>query len=287
MTVFRHYDQAALELQYDSAARSPELTALRDERTARVDREAATVRKTARASLDVAYGAHQREKIDVFLADKPDAPLLAFIHGGYWKQRTKDEFAWMAPAYTEAGVAFASIGYPLCPEVRIGDIVGSVRRALVHLAKEARALGFDPGRIHVGGHSAGGHLSAMLAATDFSALGAPRDLVKSATLVSGLYDLEPLRLVKVNQELKLSPADIAPLSPVQFAPQRHVKITTTVGSAEGEEFVRNTNELTAAWRAKGADVTEIAAPGFHHFNVLDEMGYAGRPMFRQVMRVIG
>ncbi len=286
MKVFRHYDQPSLELQYDSAQRSPELTAMRDARAARVDAESAQVRKAARASLDVPYGPHGRERIDVFHADKPDAPLLAFIHGGYWKQRSKDEFAWMAPAFTRAGVAFASIGYPLCPQVRIADIVASVRRALIHLRGQAHTLGFDAGRIHVAGHSAGGHLAAMMATTDFAALGAPRDLVKSATCVSGLYDLEPLRLVKVNQDLRITADDIAPLSPLLLLPQGHVRITTTVGDAEAEEFVRHTKELTAAWRAGKAWVTEIPAPGFHHFNVLDEMGHAGRPMHTHVMKVI-
>ena len=286
MNVFRHYDQATLELEYDGGSRNPELNAMRDARAARIEAEAAEVRASAPAHLDVVYGPHPREKIDVFTARSADAPLLAFIHGGYWRQRSKNEFAWMAPAFTRSGVAFATIGYPLCPEVRIGDIVASVRRALVHLAREAANLDFDPRRIHVGGHSAGGHLTAMMATTDFSALGAPRDLVKSATCVSGLYDLEPLRLVKVNQDLKLTAADVVPLSPARMTPLPHVRVATTVGSAEGNEFLRNTTELTAAWKARGANVTEIAAPGLYHFNVLDDMGRAGRPIHAQVLKMI-
>ncbi len=285
--VFLDYDQAALEMQYDGGAREPHLARLRDERAARIDAESAHVRATAPARLNVPYGPHPREKIDVFLARNPAAPLLAFIHGGYWKQRSKDEFAWMAPAFTEAGVAFASIGYPLCPEVRIGDIVASVRRALVHLTREAATLGIDASRIHVAGHSAGGHLTAMMACTDFGALGAPHDLVRSATCVSGLYDLEPLSLVKVNRELQLQSGDIAALSPVRHAPRAGVAITTTVGAAEGEEFLRNTREFTSAWRARGAEVKEVPAPGRYHFDVLDDMGRAGRPIHAQVMHMIG
>lgn len=287
MKVFRHYDQAALELEYDGNSRNPELTAIRDARSAKIDAESAQVRATSPSRLDLAYGVHAREKIDYFPASSANAPLLAFIHGGYWRQRSKNEFAWMAPAFTRAGVAFATIGYPLCPEVRIGDIVGSVRRALLYLSKEAANLGFDGARIHTGGHSAGGHLTAMMAATDFTAFGGPRDLVKSATCVSGLYDLEPLRLVKVNQDLKITPADVAPLSPVGLAPLAHVRVATTVGSAEGNEFLRNTTELTVAWKARGAQVAEIAAPGFYHFNILDEMGRAGRPIHAQVLKMIG
>ena len=286
MNVFRHYTQSALELEYDSGARSPELTAKRDERAAGVDAEAASIRKTAKSKLDVPYGPHAREKIDVYQPDKPGGPLLAFIHGGYWKQRSKDEFAWMAPAFTARGMAFASIGYPLCPEVRIGDIVSSVRRALLHLSREAKVLGFDAARIHVAGHSAGGHLAAMMAATDFAALGATHDLVKSATCESGLYDLEPLRLVKVNQDLRIEQRDIETLSPMRLAPRSHVKINLTVGDLEGEEFVRNTKELGRAWQARGAELTEVAAPGRYHFDILDDLGRAGRPMFERVVKVM-
>lgn len=287
MKVFRHYTQSELELQYDSGARSPELNATREARQKRIDAEAVEVRRTAKAHLDVVFGSHAREKIDVFPAAKANAPLMAFIHGGYWKQRSKDEFAWMAPAFNKAGIAFASIGYPLCPEVRIGDIVGSVRRALVHLANNASSLGFDAKRIHVAGHSAGGHLAAMMATTDFAQHGGATDLVKSATCVSGLYDLEPLAMVKVNQELKIQHADIAPLSPMRLAPRPHVTINATVGDQEAAEFVRHTKELITHWRERGAAVTEIAAPGFHHFNVLDELGRTGRPMFERVVKVIG
>jgi arylformamidase len=287
MTVFRHYDQAALELQYDGAARNPDLAALRDARTVRIDALAEYVRAAATADLDVAYGSHPRERIDIYRAARSDAPLLAFIHGGYWKQRSKNEFAWMAPAFTRSGVTFASIGYPLCPEVRIGDIVQSVHAALLYLAKEAARHGIDAARIHVAGHSAGGHLAAMMATTDFAARGGPADLVKSATCVSGLYDLEPLRLVKVNKDLRITPEDVEALSPMRLAPRPHVVIATTVGAAEGEEFQRQTRELTEAWLRRGAAVTEVAAPGFHHFNLLDELGESGKPMHAHVMRLIG
>jgi arylformamidase len=127
----------------------------------------------------------------------------------------------------------------------------------------------------------------MMATTDFAALGGPGDLVKSASCVSGLYDLEPLRLVKVNKDLRISPEDVETLSPMRLAPQPHVTVATTVGAAEGEEFLRHTRELTDAWRRRGAAVAEVAAPGFHHFDVLDELGEAGRPMHAHVMRVIG
>lgn len=288
MHVFRHYTQSELELQYDSGARSPELTAQRDARSQRVDAEAARVRATmANARLDIPYGSHAREKIDYFPTSTKGAPLMAFIHGGYWKMRSKNEFAWMAPPFIDRGVNLATIGYPLCPEVRIGDIVASVRRALVFLSSKASELGFDPHRLHVAGHSAGGHLTAMMATTDFAPLGGPPDLVKSATCVSGLYDLEPLRLVKHNTELQIGDADIAALSPVRMAPRRGCTINLTVGDREADEFVRNTIELGEAWRKANGDVTMVEAPGLYHFDILDHFAGPGKPMYERVMSVIG
>jgi arylformamidase len=287
MTVFRHYTQDELELQYDSGARSPELTARRDARTLRVDAESERVRATTPgARLDIAYGGHPREKIDYFPASTSGGPLMAFIHGGYWKMRSKSEFAWMAPAFTSRGVNLATIGYPLCPDVRIGDIVGSVRRALVFLHSEAAGLDFDPARIHVAGHSAGGHLTAMMTATDFSKHGGPADLVKSATCVSGLYDLEPLRLVKHNRELRISDADIGTLSPVRLKPRDGVVVNLTVGDQEADEFVRNTVELGDAWRKAGGDVTMVEARGLYHFDILDHFAGPGKPIHERVMSVI-
>lgn len=286
MKVFRDYTQAELELEYDSGARAPELVALREDRARVIDAEAARIRATAKAVLDLPYGTQQRERIDVYLPAEPKGALLAFIHGGYWRQRSKDEFAWMAPAFTEAGVTFAAIGYPLCPEVAIGDIVRSVERALMVLHGQAAALGFDPRRIHIAGHSAGAHLAAMAATTDFTELGGPAGLVTSATCVSGLYDLEPLRLVKINSDLKLGPEDIEPLSPVKLAAMPHVVVNLAVGGEEGAEFRRNTAELGAAWREIDIDVTEVAAPGRHHFDVLDELGRAGHPLHQRVMRCL-
>ena len=286
MGVFRHYDQAGLELQYDTNARTPEISAIRDARAARTDAESAAVRKTARARLDVAYGAHDREKFDVFQADQPGGPLVAFIHGGYWKQRSKAEFAWMAPAFTSRGINLANIGYPLCPEVRIGDIVASCRTALLQLAVDGKGLGFDPGRIHVAGHSAGGHLAAMMQLTDFAALGGPADLVRSATCVSGLYDLEPLTMVKANAELNIRKEDIAPLSPLLLTPRRKVPVTLTVGDLEAEEFVRNTVELSDAWNSRGATTRMVEARGRYHFDILDDLTTPGKPLYERTMSVV-
>ncbi len=284
--MFRDYTQEELELEYDGAARNPDVLSIRDARARRVEAEAAMVRETANGVLDIAYGRHPRERIDLFQPEAAKGPLLAFFHGGYWKSRSKNEFAWMAPAFTAEGISFATIGYPLCPEARMRDIVGSAERALLHLHAEASALGFDPRRIHVAGHSAGGHLAAMLATTDFTELGGPAALVTSATCIAGLYDLEPLSMVRVNAELHLTADDVEAYSPLRLAAMPHVVVNLTVGDCDGAEFQRHTAELSAAWRDLDIDVNDVAAPGRYHFDVLDEAGRAGRALHSRMMRTM-
>ncbi len=285
-TVFRHYTQAALELQYDSRARSPELHHEREAWESRVIPLAQAMRASAAAALDISYGPHPRQKIDLFFVENSDRPLMIFIHGGYWKQRHKDEFAWMASAFTDRDINFATIGYPLCPQVRIGDIVASVQLALRFLRDNAGRFGFDADRMHLAGHSAGAHLTAMMATADIATSEAAPELLKSITCVSGLYDLEPLQLVKVNDEIRLDQPTVDAFSPLRLCPRPGIAITLTVGAREAEEFVRNTTELDQAWRDCGRVVSLIRADDAHHFNVLDHFATPGRPLNERVMAVI-
>lgn len=287
MLVFRHYDQTALEAQYDGSARDPHMAPAREERQKRVEAQSANVRRTAKAKLDIAYGPHARERLDYFACGKANAPVMIYIHGGYWKQRSKDEFAYMAPGFTGRGIDFVTVSYPLAPQVRIWQIVDSCRRALLFLSRNARELGFDSGRMHVSGHSAGGHLTAMMMATDFAKFGVPGKMIQSATCISGLYDLKPLAMVKVNQDLKINPVEIEAMSPLVLEPVQRCPLTTTVGDAEAEEFIRNTVELGETWKKKDIQVTAVAAPGFYHFNILDTFAEPGRPLHEHVVKVIG
>ena len=127
----------------------------------------------------------------------------------------------------------------------------------------------------------------MMMATDFVKFGAPADFLKSATAISGLYDLAPLAMVKVNQELKIDPVEVQTMSPLTLEPVQRCPLTTTVGDAEAEEFIRNTVELGEAWKKKGIAVTSIPAPGFYHFNILDTFAEPGRPLHEHVVKVIG
>ncbi len=277
--IYRDYDQAALDLQFDTSKRQPEIARLRDAHVKNHDAENADALGGAGCRRDIAYGADPKETLDFFATEAAGAPLMVFIHGGYWKSRDKVDFARLASGWIEAGVNFVSLNYPLCPTVRMDDVVAACRGGVAWLWDNALEFGFDAARIFVAGHSAGAHLAVMALATDWEGLGDyPRALVKGATAISGLYDLQPLRLSFHNQDLRLDEAEAERNSPVRQVPARAGPLILTVGECEGDEFVCQTNELAMAWRRDGLEVTVTGAAGLYHFNIADKLAEAGSPL---------
>ncbi len=196
--VYRDLDQAALDAEYNLRAAVPSHPAY----FARWAAQSEMVRDHVRCRLDIAYGSGRLETFDLFPADGA-APLLVFFHGGYWQAMDKSDFSFIAPAYRAAGISVAIVNYTLAPEAEMDAIVAQSRRVIVFLARNAGSLGIAAGRIFVAGHSAGGHLTAMAMLTDWSQLGLDRNPIAGACAISGVFDLEPIRLCYLNKVLGL------------------------------------------------------------------------------------
>ncbi|OWW19980.1 alpha/beta hydrolase [Noviherbaspirillum denitrificans] len=250
-------------------------------------KESAQARRTHAALFDLPYGEDSAERLDFFPTFRREAPLLVFIHGGWWRSLDKSDFSFVAPAYTRAGINVALTNYTLAPQASIGDIVMQQVRALAWLYRNAEKYDFDPKRIVVAGHSAGAHLTAMLMAAVWPAFAPdlPADLVKGGILLSGIYDLEPVRHADfVNVDLKLGEADIDVLSPA-FMPQSHpAPFVTAFGGQESEEFRRQTELLAGAWKAN--HVADVALPESNHLTICDAFGTPGHPLQQAAVQLI-
>lgn len=281
MTVFGPYDQDGLDAQYNNQAKVPDVASIVGPWLTRGEE----ARAQLSCDLDLAYGAHDRQRLDVFPAARPDAPILAFIHGGYWHSRDKSLVHFLAPTFVAADVTFVSVGYRLCPDVTMADVVADVTAAVDWIHDNADRVGGRADRLHVAGHSAGGHLTAMLC----GATGRP-GIVKGGCSVSGLHDLEPIRLCYLNRHLNLRPEDVAPLSPIALArglakdADRLPPLIATVGMEEGPEYLRQRDELVAALRGAGQPALAVDVLDGNHFTALEAFGDPHHPLCQAMLR---
>lgn len=256
------------ETEYDNRARVPE----HPEIFARWARDAELFRaealKDGRAELGLNYGDTLRQTVDLFLPQSGEtAPFAVFIHGGWWRSLDPSLFSHMARGPNARGVAVAVIGYDLCPNVSLADIITQIRRACAYLWQRYGR------RMLVCGHSAGGHLAAAMVATDWPSLypKVPADLVPAGYSVSGVFDLTPLIGISVNQDLRLDAATVRDVSPV-FWPVKSERIfDAAVGGLESNEFKRQSQMIARAWGQSGASTRYEEIPGTNHFTVIDPL----------------
>jgi len=282
-TIFLGYDQAALDREYNNRAK----VANAAEYLARYPAESARARDELPARLDLRYGPAPGETLDLFLpAGGGPAPVHVFVHGGYWRSLGKADFSFVARGLQPAGVLVAVIDYALIPAVDMDELVRQVRAAVVWLHQNAAAFGGDPGRITVSGHSAGGHLVAMLMSTDWGQFAElPADVVTAGCGISGLYDLEPIRLSYLNETLALTPETARRNSPVHVVPAAAGgPLLLAVGALEGDEYHRQTESLAAAWRRRGHEVEVLDMAGHDHFSIITELGRPDTPLSRALLR---
>jgi arylformamidase len=246
----------------------------------------------ARAKLDGylgrRYGSAPGETIDLFPARKGGGACLLFIHGGYWRSLDKSDFSFLAPAWVDAGVSVAVVNYDLCPKVSIETIVRQMLNAARWLWLHAGDYGIDERRLFVSGHSAGGHLTAMLMAALWPIFDRrlPADLFKGGLAISGIYDLRPLVAVPwLNADLRLDEAQARKLSPAFLPPATRAPLMTCVGGGESSEFLRQNALLGERWRAVLAG--DIGMPGRNHFSVVDGLADPGSPLYAGARRLMG
>ena len=251
------------------------------------------VRSQVACTLDVAYGDGVNETLDIFPAALPNAPVVVFIHGGYWRSLDKSDHSFVAPALQAMGACVVIVNYALCPStqgqtVTVPDIALQMTRALAWTYQHIAAHGGDPTRITLAGHSAGGHLAAMLLATDWKKVNPklPAHLSRKAISISGLYDLEPIRKAPfIQASLHLTPKQVRQASPAQWASPRQRTLYTLAGAQESAEFLRQNQLIQQRWGARTVPVCE-ALPDCNHFSILTELTRSGNRLNHLMRQLI-
>jgi len=264
--------------QYNNGKRVADLPAI----LARWKTDAAKARATLRLRAGLVYGDEECETLDLFepKGSVGPRPLLVFIHGGYWRSLSKNEFSWVAVPYVERGIKVAVLDYGLAPRYPLEDIVRQNLAALAWLWSHADRLGIARERIVVSGHSAGGHLAAMMLAAHWPVYrpALPAKLLHAGVAISGLFDMEPLRHTPyLNGDLHLTLDRVAPLSPLYMQPPTDAPLVTAVGGDESDEFKRHTREIGLAWSHVLRE--DVPLPGANHFSAVERFAQPNELLF--------
>lgn len=273
---------APLDLNIEYNARRTILD--HEEISARWDDRAASYRGEAACELDIPYAGTERSVYDFFPVPgaAPSAPLCVFIHGGYWRARSAKTFSHIARGLNARGISVAMPTYDLTPSVSVPQIIEQMRVFLVKLWENTGR------RPVVAGHSAGGHLASAMLATDWSKVeGAPGGLVQSAFALSGLYDLEPILKIDVNDDVRLTPASAREASTLHWpAPRAGLKLVAAVGALESEAFKDQSRSVAEVWGGRGVTCEYLEVPGCHHLSVVDAVSAPGHMLFERLVATI-
>jgi acetyl esterase/lipase len=273
ITLYRGMSRAALDAAYNNGAAVSDSPRLLADFQARSDQ----LRAARPQYLDLRYGAAERNRIDYFAA-RAGGPVLVFIHGGYWQMRQKETFSFLAEGPLAHGINVALVGYTLAPEKQLTGIVAEVRAAVDWLARRVADYGGNPSRLYVSGWSAGGHLAAICIG---------EAAVQGGLAVSGIFDLEPIRLCYLNEKLGLDEEEASRLSPLLHLPLRSGPFVVAYGGAELPELQRQSGAFAAACARAGLPVRAVPLAGHNHFTVLEELAHPDGALTTLVRELVG
>lgn len=277
------YPPEEFERQFNPRAKVTDAEAHQAERR----RLSAEVRTGLDGILGVPYGDREREVIDIFAPDHEGGPTFVYVHGGFWLNGHARDGSFMAEPFVRAGASVFLPTYDLCPDVTVGEIARQTLRAIAWIHANARTYGGDPDRLYLVGHSAGAHLVAMALAHGWAEDPAVGGAIAGACLISGIYDVDPVRSISVNEGIRITEADVEPLSPLRHPPRRPVPLIVAVGGDESEEWKRQSQLYADVARSAGCTVAEIEVPDVHHWSILLPMRAPDHPITRALMRMMG
>lgn len=281
MKLYRNFiSQEEIDQQYNIQARVPDLI----QRVGQMEQASARVRMELEAIIDASYGPTVDETMDIFPAPTPGAPILVFIHGGYWRSFSSKEFSLVARGPVANQITVVIANYSLCPKVTISEITRQSRAIIAWLYKEGHRFNGDPERIFVCGHSAGGQQVGMLAITDWAREYAlPQNIIKGGIPISGIFDLSPLVYSWLQPKLLLTHETVLRESPLFHIPDQCFPLLISLGEDESNEFHRQSEAYLKAWQQQNLKGTLLIQPGKNHISAIEELAEPHSPLCRDVI----
>jgi arylformamidase len=280
---YRGFSKGELEYQYNPRESVPEFPELA-KRRAEQSRKA---RSTLKSWLNVAYGSSPRELLDIYSPDRPGGPVLVYIHGGYWRSGSKDDNCNFAPAFVQRGATVVLVEYDLCPSVTVTDIVRQTRSAIAWVYQNIIRYSGNPSKLYVSGHSAGGHLTAMALAHDWEKAGIPRDVIKGAVATSGVYDLDMVMRISVNEQVRMTPEIARENSPFLHPPLSRCPVLVAVGGDEPKGWQQMSEDYFNLCQEQGLDCQYLVVPGANHYSMSEHLADANSPLTKAIFSQMG
>ncbi len=281
--VYLNYSQADLDRAYDQRAWVDN----REELLAWYANESARTRAEFTHHLNIAYGSDQHEVMDIFPAAGGDAPVHVHIHGGGWRNLSKNDESFLARLFVPARSVLIVLDFSLIPDVRIPDMVAQIRQAIAWVHKEVHRYGGDPCNIHISGHSSGAHLAGVIATTDWRAFKLPPDIIKSALLISGMYDLHPVMLSARSSYVTLLKEEQVRYSPIHHIEQLACPVLVAYGEHESPEFKRQSQAFANAVNIYGKHAELQCIANVNHYEIITFLADNNNPLARSALRLMG
>src|SRR5215470_5967515 len=281
--VYKGFRRDGLEYQYNPRESVPEYPELA-KRRAEASRKA---RSTLKSWLNVAYGSSPREALDIYAADKPGGPVLVYMHGGYWRSGNKEDNCNFVPTFTQRGATVALVEYDLCPQVTVTDIVRQTRTAIGWVYKNIVRYGGNPAKIFVSGHSAGGHLTAMALAHDWTKEGLPQDCIKGAVATSGVFDLDVVMKISVQEQVRMTPEIARANSPFLNPPRVKCPLVVAVGGAEPKGWQQMSEDYFQFCKSNGMNAEYLIEPDANHYTMSERLLDDSRPLTKAMIKLMG
>ena len=284
--VFLDYDQATLDAAYDQAAYAPNRQQLIERRI----RDSELARRCIGEPERVAYGSTDIERLDIYRSAGSGAPVFVFIHGGAWRSGRSKDFAGPAEMFLAAGAHYVVPDFAWVQDAggNLMVLADQICRAIAWVSENIARFGGDPNRLFLGGQSSGGHLTAVALTTDWrNQFGLPADLIKGGMCISGMYDLEPVRLSARSRYVAFDDRTVAELSPIRHLDRLRAPLVVAYGTCETPEFQRQNREFAAAVKATGKPVRLLVGEHYNHFELPETLGDPYGLLGRAALELMG